>query len=103
LHRITQWPDALQFTGAWRSLVFPLGMYSVATGAMAAEVGVRSMQTVSLVFFWDAFAAWLIVAVRVAAFAAHPYRSAGVAGAFRALTATPADRNSRAASPRIAQ
>lgn len=63
LHRITQRPDALQLTGAWWSLVFPLGMYSVATDAMAAEVGVRSMQTISLVFFWDAFAVWLIVAV----------------------------------------
>jgi tellurite resistance protein TehA-like permease len=63
LHRITQRPDVLQFTGAWWSLVFPLGMYSVATHAMAAEVDGRSMQTVSLVFFWDAFAVWLIVAV----------------------------------------
>ena len=35
LHRITQRPDVLQFTGAWWSLVFPLGMYSVATEAMA--------------------------------------------------------------------
>jgi tellurite resistance protein TehA-like permease len=63
LHRITQRPDVLQFTGAWWSLVFPLGMYSVATHAMSAELGARSMQTVSLVFFWDAFAVWLIVAV----------------------------------------
>ncbi|MGB6207924.1 tellurite resistance/C4-dicarboxylate transporter family protein [Mycobacterium sp.] len=63
LHRITQRPDVLQFTGAWWSLVFPLGMYSVATEAMAAELSMRSLQTISLVFFWDAFAAWLIVAV----------------------------------------
>jgi tellurite resistance protein TehA-like permease len=63
LHRITQRPDVLQFTGAWWSLVFPLGMYSGATDAMAAEAGVRSMQTISLVFFWDAFAVWLIVAI----------------------------------------
>ncbi len=63
LHRITQRPDVLQFTGAWWSLVFPLGMYSVATDAMAAELNVRSMHTISLVFFWDAFAVWLIVAV----------------------------------------
>ena len=63
LHRITQRPDVLQFTGAWWSLVFPLGMYSAATEAMAAELGARSLQTVSLVFFWDAFAVWLIVAV----------------------------------------
>jgi tellurite resistance protein TehA-like permease len=61
LHRITQRPDVLQFTGAWWSLVFPLGMYSAATDAMAFELGVRSMHTISLVFFWDAFAVWLIV------------------------------------------
>jgi tellurite resistance protein TehA-like permease len=63
LHRITQRPDVLQFTGAWWSMVFPLGMYSAATDAMAVEVGARSMQTISLVFFWDAFAVWLIVVV----------------------------------------
>jgi tellurite resistance protein TehA-like permease len=63
LHRITQRPEVLQFTGAWWSLVYPLGTYSVATHAMATEVGVRSMQTISLVFFWNAFAVWLIVAV----------------------------------------
>jgi tellurite resistance protein TehA-like permease len=63
LHRITQRPEVLQFTGAWWSLVFPLGMYSAATEAMVAELGAGSMQTISLVFFWDAFAVWLIVAV----------------------------------------
>jgi tellurite resistance protein TehA-like permease len=63
LHRITQRPDVLQFTGAWWSMVFPLGMYSAATDAVAAETGVRSMHTISLVFFWDAFAVWLIVVV----------------------------------------
>ena len=63
LHRITQRPDVLQFTGAWWSMVFPLGMYSAATDAMAAESGLESMHTISLVFFWDAFAVWLIVSV----------------------------------------
>jgi tellurite resistance protein TehA-like permease len=63
LHRITQRPEVLQFTGAWWSMVFPLGMYSAATDGMAVGLGARSMHTVSLVFFWDAFAAWLIVVV----------------------------------------
>jgi tellurite resistance protein TehA-like permease len=63
LHRIRRRPEVLQFTGVWWSLVFPLGMYSVATDATAAELGLRSMQTVSLVFFWNALAAWLIVVV----------------------------------------
>jgi tellurite resistance protein TehA-like permease len=63
LHRITQRPEVLQFTGAWWSMVFPLGMYSAATDGMAVGLGARSMHTVSLVFFWDAFAVWLIVVV----------------------------------------
>ncbi|MGH3541987.1 MAG: tellurite resistance/C4-dicarboxylate transporter family protein [Mycobacterium sp.] len=63
LHRISQRPEALQFAGVWWSLVFPLGMYSAASHAMAAELGLRSMQTVSLVFFWNAVAVWLIVVV----------------------------------------
>ena len=61
LHRIAQRPEVLQFTGAWWSMVFPLGMYSAATDGMAVELGAPSMHTVSLVFFWDAFAVWLIV------------------------------------------
>lgn len=61
LHRINQRPALLQFRGVWWALVFPLGMYSVATYFMAAEVGVRSMRTVSLMFFWNALTVWLIV------------------------------------------
>jgi hypothetical protein len=45
------------------SLAFLLKMYSAATDAMAVEVCIRSMQTISLVFFWDAVAVWLIVGV----------------------------------------
>lgn len=63
LHRITRRPEVLQLTGAWWTLVFPLGMYSVATHAMAFELGVQSMRTISLVFFWNALAAWVIVVV----------------------------------------
>ena len=42
--------------------VFPLGMYSSATYAMAVETGWRWFVTISLTFFWIAFAAWLTVA-----------------------------------------
>jgi tellurite resistance protein TehA-like permease len=63
LHRIRQGPDLLRFAGVWWALVFPLGMYSAATYAMAAEIDQASLTTVSLVFFWDALAAWLIVVV----------------------------------------
>ncbi|OBI49375.1 C4-dicarboxylate ABC transporter [Mycobacterium kyorinense] len=61
LHRISQRPEVLQFTGVWWTLVFPLGMYSAATDAMAGELQQRSLHTISLVFFWDALAAWVIV------------------------------------------
>ena len=43
--------------------VFPLGMYSSATYAMAVETGWLWFKAISMVFFWIALAAWLIVAV----------------------------------------
>jgi tellurite resistance protein TehA-like permease len=61
LHRISHRPEMLHFAGVWWAFVFPLGMYSAASYTMAAEIGQRSLITVSLVFFWDALAAWLIV------------------------------------------
>ncbi|SNV91881.1 C4-dicarboxylate transporter [Mycolicibacter terrae] len=63
LHRVNRRPAVLQLTGAWWALIFPLGMYSVATGAIAAELQAPALQTVSLVFFWNALTAWVIVAV----------------------------------------
>lgn len=50
--------------GNWWAAVFPLGMYSSATYATAVETGWRALTTVSLVFFWIAFAAWLVTAAR---------------------------------------
>jgi hypothetical protein len=50
--RIRDWPA-----------VFPLGMYSAATFAMAGETGWTGLSTVSLVFFWIAFALWLLTAL----------------------------------------
>jgi tellurite resistance protein TehA-like permease len=61
LRRISRGPERLHFAGVWWAFVFPLGMYSAATYAMATELSQRSLITVSLVFFWDALAAWLIV------------------------------------------
>ncbi len=63
LHRIRRRPEMLHFAGVWWTFVFPLGMYSTASYTMAAELGDRSLVTLSLVFFWDALAAWLIVVV----------------------------------------
>lgn len=67
LHRIRRYPNMLRFAGVWWAFVFPLGMYSAASFAMAIEIGQRSLLTVSLVFFWDALAAWLINGRRGAA------------------------------------
>jgi tellurite resistance protein TehA-like permease len=50
--------------GLWWAAVFPLGMYSSATYATAVETGWRWLTVVSLVFFWIAFAAWVIVAIQ---------------------------------------
>jgi tellurite resistance protein TehA-like permease len=49
--------------GLWWAAVFPLGMYSAATYATAVETGWHWLTVVSLVFFWIAFAAWVIVAI----------------------------------------
>ena len=50
-------------SGNWWAAVFPLGMYSSATYATAVETGWRVLTTVSLVFFWIAFAAWMLTAL----------------------------------------
>ncbi len=49
--------------GLWWAAVFPLGMYSSATYATAVETGWHWLTTVSLAFFWIAFAAWLLTAL----------------------------------------
>jgi tellurite resistance protein TehA-like permease len=52
---------SLRYHRAWWTAVFPLGMYSAATAASA--LAMHALNTVSLVFFWDALAVWLLVAV----------------------------------------
>jgi tellurite resistance protein TehA-like permease len=63
LWRVDQRAGSLHYAGVWWSAVFPLGMYSSATAATAAQFGLRSLRTVSLVFFWIAGTVWLLVAV----------------------------------------
>lgn len=64
----TVWIPVLVYVAFQRSVglgwpaVFPLGMYSSATYAMAVETGWQWFVAISLTFFWIAFAAWLIVA-----------------------------------------
>lgn len=51
-----------RFSGAGFPMVFPLGMYASATYAMSVETRWGWFSAVSSVFFWIAFAVWLIVA-----------------------------------------
>ena len=48
---------------AWWAMVFPLGMYSAATHAVAGPTTWRWLATIALAFFWIAFTSWLIVTV----------------------------------------
>jgi tellurite resistance protein TehA-like permease len=63
LRRIQRRTEVLRFAGVWWAMVFPLGMYSSAAAAMASEIGQPPLNSVSLVFFWIALAAWLMVSV----------------------------------------
>lgn len=55
--------EPIRYSLAQWSAVFPLGMYSVANGRMAAALHLGFLGTVSAVFFWLAAAAWLAAAV----------------------------------------
>jgi tellurite resistance protein TehA-like permease len=61
--RVDHVPGSLRYQGVWWSAVFPLGMYSAASGATAMQLHMRSLRTVSLVFFWIAFTVWTLVAM----------------------------------------
>lgn len=61
--RVDQRAGSLRYAGVWWSAVFPLGMYSAATAETSGALRMHPLATVSLVFFWLAFAAWLLVAI----------------------------------------
>ncbi|HJT02778.1 MAG TPA: tellurite resistance/C4-dicarboxylate transporter family protein [Pseudonocardiaceae bacterium] len=56
-------PGSLRYQGVWWAAVFPLGMYSAACAATATQLHMRSLETISLVFFWIACTVWLLVAI----------------------------------------
>jgi hypothetical protein len=66
----TAWIPLLNYVALRRRVgiswpaVFPLGMYSSATYATAVETSWQWLTIVSVVFFWIAFAAWVITALR---------------------------------------
>jgi tellurite resistance protein TehA-like permease len=61
---------------AWAA-VFPLGMYSSATYATAVETGWQWLTSVSLAFFWVAFAAWILTALQAISRIGSPPAPAG--------------------------
>ncbi|MCC3160114.1 tellurite resistance/C4-dicarboxylate transporter family protein [Hymenobacter sp. 15J16-1T3B] len=54
---------AFAFSPAYWSMVFPLGMYTAATGRLAEALPLPALQAVPRYFFWLAAAAWLLTAV----------------------------------------
>ncbi len=52
----------LRYEPAYWNLVFPLGMYTVATYRLALAADYTALQSVSRVMIWVAFAAWLATA-----------------------------------------
>jgi tellurite resistance protein TehA-like permease len=54
---------SLRYQGVWWAAVFPLGMYSAASAATATELHMRALGTISLVFFWNAFTVWTLLAL----------------------------------------
>lgn len=66
LWRFDHRAGSLHYTRVWWAAVFPLGMYSAATEAVGNELHMRSLTTISLVFFWAAFTVWLLVAAGLA-------------------------------------
>jgi tellurite resistance protein TehA-like permease len=77
----TWWIPLLVIVGIWRhvvqrlplrydpqywSLVFPLGMYGVATFRMQTALGISFLHWVPTAFFWIALAAWAVTLVGLA-------------------------------------
>ncbi len=62
LWRADQVAGSLRYQSAWWAAVFPLGMYATTCAATATELHLRSLRTVSLVFFWIACTVWALVA-----------------------------------------
>ena len=56
-HIVRRYP--LRYEPAYWNIVFPLGMYTVATWRLARAAGYPALQSVSRVLVWAAFAAWV--------------------------------------------
>jgi len=60
-HVLRQWP--LRYEAALWTVVFPIGMYSVASLSFGMAARLSFMEPLSRVMLWVAVAAWLLVAV----------------------------------------
>jgi tellurite resistance protein TehA-like permease len=58
--RYIVWHEPLVYHPMYWSLVFPLGMYTLATYRLSLAADFTPLQTVSRVMIWVAFAAWAI-------------------------------------------
>jgi len=59
-HVLRQWP--LRYEPALWTVVFPIGMYGVATLSFGKAAGLSFMEPLSRGVLWAAVAAWLLVA-----------------------------------------
>jgi len=59
-HILRQWP--LRYESALWTVVFPIGMYGVATRSLGKAAGIGFMQPLGRGVVWVAMAAWLLVA-----------------------------------------
>jgi tellurite resistance protein TehA-like permease len=89
-HVRRHWP--LTYEPALWSVVFPLGMYSVATLSFGKVAHLRFMEPLSRFMLWVAVAAWVVVAVaflvRLARRSGEPASGAAAASASATTTAT---------------
>jgi tellurite resistance protein TehA-like permease len=82
-HLVRRYP--LRYDPGYWNLVFPLGMYSVATYRLSLAADYTPLQTVSHVMIWVAFGAWVVTAAGLAdvllcALRGAPARSTGGPG-----------------------
>lgn len=80
------------YTRVWWSAVFPVGMYAAASSALADQLQLHPLRTISLVFFWVGFAEWLLVAVGLAHAFARRARGGTAPPARRAAPGHPGRR-----------
>ncbi|MGV0716250.1 tellurite resistance/C4-dicarboxylate transporter family protein [Mycolicibacterium sp. XJ662] len=67
-------PGVLRFAGVWWAMVFPLGMYSVATDTTSEETGWLVLSPISHVVFWIGLGSWAILAVAGLSLLGHHLR-----------------------------